>query len=506
MKLKYQNPSGPGTGGAESTRSASFHHLALLTALAGFLVTGAIAAFVLERIPHVQDSVTYLFQAKMYALGRLWVPAPPEPEAFLQEFVVVRQDRWFSKYPPGHALTLTPGVLAGAPWVVNPLFAGLALWLIFALGRMLFGPGTGLLAAGLALSSPFFLFMSGSFMAHPTGLVWALLFALGWARLWLRRGGPLTALGAGLAWSMLFLTRPWTAVWLTLPFALAATPAVLRAVASGKWAAARPWATLALAAATGPAITLVYQWALTGDALLNPMLLWWDFDRPGFGPGIGMHGPHSVAKGLENTQRNMTVLATHLFGWPAGLSLLFIPLPFILRRATRADGILLAAFASLVLGYVAHWADGIMYGSRYYYEGLGFLALLSARGVTTLRGRLRRRSVSRLPAAFLALLVAANLVGYLPQQLRLHVGYNFVNAGPQRAVEAARLTNALVFVVQRGEWWEWWHYGMVFAANDPLLAGPVVLARDRGAERNRAVLAAFPGRRAYLLDGTTLVR
>ncbi|MBI4505651.1 MAG: glycosyltransferase family 39 protein, partial [Chloroflexi bacterium] len=468
--------------------------VALLIALAGFVATAAIAAFVLERIPHVQDSVTYLFHAKTYALGRLWVPAPPEPEAFLQEFVVVHEGRWFSKYPPGHALALTPGVLLGAPWLVNPLFAGVALWLVFALGRTLYGPRTGLLAAALVLSSPFFLLMSGSFMAHPTALVWALAFALGWARVWLGPGGGWAALGAGLAWSMLFLTRPWTAVWLAAPFALASVLPAGRALAKRARPAARRWPLIAAAAAFGPLVTLAHQWALTGDPLLNPMVLWWDFDLPGFGPGIGMHGPHSVQRGLENTARNLALLNPHLFGWPFGLSLLFVPLPFLLRRATRADALLLAGFAAHVLGYVGYWADGIMYGPRYYYESLGFLALLSARGVATLHAALAASALRRLPSALLAALVLANVATYLPEQVALHRGYNYVDAGPQRAVERAGLSNALVFIAQRGEPWEWWHYGMLFSANDPLLAGPVVFARDRGPESNRALLARFPGR------------
>lgn len=479
--------------------------LALLIALAGFAAAAAIAAVVLERIPHVQDSVTYLFQAKTYALGRLWVPAPADPDAFLQEFVVVHEGRWFSKYPPGHALALTPGVLLGAPWLVNPLFAGVALWLVYALGRTLYGAGTGLLAAALVLSSPFFLFMSGSFMAHPTALVWTLAFALGWARVWRGQGGGWTALGAGLAWSMAFLTRPWTAVWLAVPFVVAGVMAAVRSLATpGRTAAAGRWALWALATTLGPLATLAHQWALTGDPLLNPMVLWWDFDRPGFGPGVGMHGPHSVERGLENTARNLALLSTHLFGWPFGLSLLFVPLPFLLRRSTPADALLLMAFVSHVAGYVAYWADGIMYGPRYYYESLGFLALLSARGVFVLRDALVRSPLRGLPGALLVALVLANLGAYLPEQVTLHQGYNYVNAGPQRAVERAGLSNALVFVVQRGEPWEWWHYGMLFSANDPLLAGPVVFARDRGPEQNRALRAHFPGRRAYLLEGTVL--
>jgi len=49
----------------------------------------------LEGIPHVQDSLTYLFQAKMMSRGWLVVLAPSLPEFFDQEFLMVRDGRWF---------------------------------------------------------------------------------------------------------------------------------------------------------------------------------------------------------------------------------------------------------------------------------------------------------------------------------------------------------------------------------------------------------------------------
>ena len=43
----------------------------------------------LARVPHVQDSLTYLFQAQTLAAGKLWAPAPPLPDFFAQEFLLV---------------------------------------------------------------------------------------------------------------------------------------------------------------------------------------------------------------------------------------------------------------------------------------------------------------------------------------------------------------------------------------------------------------------------------
>ena len=78
-----------------------------------------VAYFLLERLPHVQDSVAYLFQAKLFASGRLWAPLPDNVIFFRHEFVVEHAGKWFSKHPPGHSALLAIGQLLNAPWIVK---------------------------------------------------------------------------------------------------------------------------------------------------------------------------------------------------------------------------------------------------------------------------------------------------------------------------------------------------------------------------------------------------
>ncbi|MDX1417761.1 MAG: hypothetical protein R3293_26405, partial [Candidatus Promineifilaceae bacterium] len=130
----------------------------LVLALAACGAAAIIAALILERMPHVQDSLTYLFQAQLLAQGRLWADAPPLPEFFEHEFLAVSDGRWFGQYPPGFPFLLAIGVRLGQPWLINPILAGLTLVLLYLLGRALFGRSTGFIAAVLALTSPFLLF------------------------------------------------------------------------------------------------------------------------------------------------------------------------------------------------------------------------------------------------------------------------------------------------------------------------------------------------------------
>ena len=131
------------------------------------LATLLIANTVLERLPHVQDSITYLFQAQTLAQGGLTAAAPALPEFFEQEFLLVRDGHWYGKYSPGFPALLALGVLLKQPWLVNPILATLTIPLLYGLGVSLYGRGLGRLAIVLVLFSPFFLFMSGSMMAHP---------------------------------------------------------------------------------------------------------------------------------------------------------------------------------------------------------------------------------------------------------------------------------------------------------------------------------------------------
>ena len=173
--------------------------VALVVAAGGVLAAALVSRDVLDRMPHVQDSVAYLFQAKTFALGRIAVPLPPVPDAFVHEFVLQRDGQWFSKYPPGHPLVLALGVLAGVPWLVSPIAAGLSLLLTFLAARQLFGTFVAILAIALLATAPWFIIMSGTMMSHPTGLLFAMSFLYLLERAE-RKADWRLALGAGWRW------------------------------------------------------------------------------------------------------------------------------------------------------------------------------------------------------------------------------------------------------------------------------------------------------------------
>jgi hypothetical protein len=485
---------------------------ASVISLAGLAASLYVATALLERMPHVQDSVAYLFQAETFALGRLWVPTPAHSQFFTHEFILMdAAGRWFSKYPPGWPMILALGQLAGAPWVVDPICGALSLILLYRLGKEIYRPRVGVLAAVLGLSAPFFLFLSGSFMSHTSGLLFTLLMTWAFWRASRSDRPALWSALAGVAFGMLFLIRPFSALPLAAPIAVYALTGGLRRPGQ---TILRYWPAVACALPFVAAF-LAYNRVFTGSWFYPPQQLWWPFDQVGFGPD---HGPWGFTPidALNNSSRNLTELLAHGFGWPAFLTLAILPIPFLTGRARAWEWLFLAGLVGIVVGYALWWADGIMYGPRFYFEGFGFLVLLTARGFDVLMSApvsspLDREKPNTEPiAAVAAFVLLAGLIGYnlsfyLPGQLRLYHGYNYVSRLKLDAVAAAGIHHAVVFA-NVGKQYEWWEYGEVFSANDPLLQGDVIYARDLGDAEDRQLLLDFPGRAYYRLDGTTLTR
>lgn len=481
-----------------------------------------ITGTILERLPHVQDSITYLFQAQTLARGHVWAPAPPQPQSFGQEFMTVYNGKWFGQYAPGFPALLALGVRLTTPWLINPLLAALTVPLLYMLGRELYDHPTGLLTVVLVVFSPFFLFLSGSLMVHPAELFWVTLFLVSGLRALQPPFANRWAAVAGGAIGMLFLTRQVTALAVALPF--------LTLLLLGTWARLSLmnrhalWCRLGLLLVSALPflfLLLTYQYLLTGSPWQDPRLLSRPFDRPGFGLDIGerpnaftlvsLPGKdevalswytdpkqpprgHSVARGLFNIQQNWQALALHLFGWPPLFTFAFCWLLFFWGRPSFADWLVLGILPAVVGVYLFYWADGIMYGPRYLYAALPVLLILTARGI-----QMTHRAIGGagnvLLALVLLLLFTHNWTTYLPAQLEEYRGYNFVDGEARQQIESALTTPALVFVPANDP--NWWEYGRFFSGNTPWLDGPVIYARDRNQSQNTRLRAHFPGRMVY---------
>jgi hypothetical protein len=469
-----------------------YHSTGVLICLVMFVSAGLIADLVFEEVPHLEDEVAYLFQAQVFAAGKAYVTAPFHTNCFFAPFVLDYEGRRFGKYSPGWPALLSAGVEMGQPWWVNAACAAVTVALIFRLGREMHDPLTGVLAAGLAVTSPFVLLLSGSMMSHPSCLAFVAAFLWCFWRCWqLESRG--WAFAAGMMLGCAFTIRPFTALVIGL-----AAGGYLFGHAWRAYGRLVIWQQIwhigigfVLPALMVPVANAVW----TGDPLLSPYVLFWPYDRLGFGPG---HGPlaegNTVWIGLGSAVLSVGHLANVLQGWPA-LSLIFVVLLFLFKPRRASDILLVGVALSLIFAYVLYWTNGDVFGPRYVYEASAALFVLSAAGIV----RVGRWLGDRRPVlyAVLALLLGVDLFVYLPRQFDAYRGLYGVTSEPREILEQADLHHALVIVRdERG----WKDYAVAFSMNAPTLDGDVVYANDCGS-LNELLIAHYPGRSVYWFDG-----
>ena len=236
----------------------------------------------LDQVAVIHDEAAYLLQAKMYAGGHWTAPGVPLPE-FFEQFHVLVTPKLTSKYFPGHAIMLVPGIWLGLPGLMPVLLLGVCGALLFDMAKRLTNPWIALLAWFLWITAPGVMdFEPGYLSETTTGAFWMLGWwaLLRWTdddrRVWL----SVIAISIGMG----FLTRPLTMLIYALP---------VGAVVLIRVARRRGWSELAIPFGIGFACLGV--WCLwcqrtTGSALHTP----WELYRREYIPddtfGFGLTG------------------------------------------------------------------------------------------------------------------------------------------------------------------------------------------------------------------------
>jgi hypothetical protein len=204
--------------------------LVLALAFFAFATSALVSRTVFERLPHLEDEVTYLFQARLLAGGHSVITSPDPARSYWQPFVVDYKGSRFGKYPLGWPLLLAPGVLMRQPWIINALLSALTVALVYRLGREIFNPDAGVIAALLVAFSPMALLLNGSLMGHTSALFATTLFMYAYWRI--ERGRRRVAWGvvAGLALGFVVINRPVAALAVAAPFVMWSGVQLVRAL------------------------------------------------------------------------------------------------------------------------------------------------------------------------------------------------------------------------------------------------------------------------------------
>ena len=466
------------------------------------LACGTVALLTFHRIPHVPDEVAYLFQAKTYAHGRVYLDPPPAPELFRQFLIMVHDGKWFSVFPPGWPLVLALGVIAGVPWILNPLLSGAGVLLAYAVVRRVHRSSTALLAALLLATSPLYVTVGATYMAHPLSIVCALLALL--SVLELQKGARLRwGVIGGLALGLLFLTRPVEAV---------SVGVIVLAMCMGAFGARVRAAAVAVAVAASSAVGSLFfinNRILTGNALRDPVQMFFDLtfypgsNALGFGPDKGNIGwandilpGHSPLEAAIHLNLNLSIIDTELFGWLGGAVLFIVMLA--LGKRVRGMWLWICLIVAVLVPPTLYWYSGADLGPRYWYQTLVPFAALTALGVRALADGI---GIDQTRVASVALLLA--FVGFF--QITVWRGtakyrrYRGVTADAGRLIRDNAMQHGLIFVKDGNPPNDYADYASGFLwSGVPLGNGPIV-ARYGDASAMAAIHARFPDRKRWII-------
>lgn len=194
--------------------------IALLLCYCAMLGSVWVADAVFEKLPHLEDEMAYLYQAKIFARGDTYVDIPQPLRSYWQPFLISEDGKRFGKYPPGWPLLLAIGVKLNMTWTINAWIAMLNVALTYRLAREVFNEQTGVVAAALFTISPIALLINGTLMGHTSAQFFTLLFLYGAWRV--ERGRHVFGWAAisGMSLGILIANRPLTAVGGAVPLVI----------------------------------------------------------------------------------------------------------------------------------------------------------------------------------------------------------------------------------------------------------------------------------------------
>ncbi len=476
----------------------------LIPAGVALLAGAALALFGFGQMPHVEDELAYLFQARTLAAGSFTAPAPPDALRDGLEFYLldIRDGQWFAVTAPGWPALLAIGVKLGVPWLINPLAAALSVLFGHGIARRIGGRRQADLVALLMCCSPWFLGAAGSLMPHSTMLM--LVLAAWWLLLLTARSArraAALALLAGLAMGWAFSTRQLdglllgtgTGLWLLWRWLKGEKRGVMRT------------AFYALGAVLAGSYYLIHNAAMTGNPLHPPLAryletLWGsNANTYGFGQNIGppegwaaldIFPGHGPLEGIINTFNSLSNLQLELFGWGIG-SLALIWALLLWGRLTRPDRLMGALVLAFILAMFFYWFSGAFYiGPRYWFSALFGFVYLSASGHVALSARLGRAGASQTGAGItLFMLALYGLLIFTPwRAVTKYHDFGNVGRALAAAAKSGAFANAIVLVSGDAD------AGSALMLNDPFLPPekPIFLI-DRGQDE-AALRAAMPGR------------
>ncbi len=396
-------------------------------------------------IPHIEDSIAQLLQARIFASGH-FTAEPFIPQEFFFYGFMIDTDLWFSQYPPGHPLMLCLGVLAGAPYLVNPLLGFAGVILFYYLIKSVESARYARWGAWLMALSPYVIFMSAGFMNHTTALVFSLL---GWLGLKKGEGGKQGWLIlSGLAFGYCAATRPLEGAI----FAFLGGVYLLYKSGSVKISSFMRAAPYSIAFFAVFSIYPIHNWMTTGDPLLTGYHLTWGGNGLGFGE-INWGAAHTFGYGLVNTFMSIAGLNVYLYEIPIPALLGIFLWAIFGAKLNRWDKLMLSGMILVPAAYLFYYFHDYCFGPRYYYVIAPQLIYFSIKGVIAIYHLMTEKL--KLPSLTAQhrlvwmgiILLALQFFFAVPYRASVYAdGYWGTDDSPMEEAKRLNLENAIVFI------------------------------------------------------------
>ena len=400
----------------------------LLSVLVSFLAIIAVITYVYKCRTIIQDESAYLFQAQVYVTGNLFMPVPPAPESICRNHMIVNW-LWVEKYLWGHPSILAIGMLIGSPYFSTVFMALASLFLLYAIVKEIYSAKMATLSVLLMGLSPWFWFVSASFVTHVSMVFLLLLFVYGWTKLERTQSFTLgVMLGFCLGWA--FCVRQLTTVCFAAPFA--------GIVVIHLWQEPKKWLRSFVGLIVGGGavmgLLLIYNTLVTGDSFIIPHIYADESNQLGFGNKAWVVFTPMMA--VLNFVKSAFVMNIWLFGWPISFApiiaygiwqskILFKTFPKnttqlkLMAPSTRWDILWIVLIISHCSGYFFYFATVVVITlPLYYYELIIPLTILSAKALMYLDA-LASEKIDRgrfLIPVFVFLSVVTSFVFFVPFQ------------------------------------------------------------------------------------------
>jgi len=405
-----------------------------------WLVTGAVVMVtaggtmaVMHNYGLSMDEYCADFQAKLFANGKVSAEVPEEwrpVERWLRPLFIVHDEKkhtWTTAYLPVYGAMRAVFQVLRAPWLLNPLLAGLSVLAIAGIARRIWpdSPSQMWLAVALLALSPQFLLTSMTAYSMPAHLALNLV----WLWLYVRGDRKSLVFAPLVAFFAIGLHQPNVHLLFALPFCA-------RFVWQRRWG----WAA---------------YYALAYIAAIAAWMMWWKVLREdAVQASAGMLKWPNFTAGLVQIL-NVVLMLT----WQSAGT--FVLLIIGLSRWKSLSPVLKdAAWGCLLtfifyVGFISHQGHG--WGYRYFHAVLGNWMLLAVAGWPALCSLLtapRARALAVSAAAITLLLV-------LP--VRAWQAESFVRPYAEADAALRRLNADMVMIPV----WQVW-YGQDLVRNDPL--------------------------------------